>query len=108
MSISDFTSLNLTGYEHSYGFSIAESPTGNCQLFSVRYFGDIIANRDDKEVKDIIKDFKRLTSKSQMLIDVLKLYEERIDKLFDSEQILSKSHYNNGTNNKMIIYIIKI
>ena len=109
MALSDFSTSNIAAFEHQYGFMVIENPTGNCQLFSVKYFNDALRMSDsDEMMKNIIRDFKALASKPQMLVDVDQSYEGRLDKLFRPEQFLVKSKYTNGTGSNMMICVINL
>lgn len=120
------------GDRDSYGTEIANviSPTGNCQLSSIRDFKNLLVStynwnrhyyqfyKKDKLVKyvpinekELLYNFFKLvyaSTKKIVLIDLQDCYCDKIESLVDKKFIILKKRYVSTNNSKMCIYLINI
>lgn len=83
---------------------ITKSPLMNCQTYSI---GGMCSLLDCNDNIEILKDIQNLIKKSQLLIDINQIYEDKLNKIFKKEDFIFKTEYVNSTGSKMIMCLIK-
>lgn len=95
-------------YKLPYGAFAFESPTGNCQMFSISGFNMLLSTLKDEEIHALIdKLAENIFDKYVMLIDVDQSYKSRIKKLYPYG-ILSSAPYVSTNESDMIVVVIKV
>jgi hypothetical protein len=86
----------------NFTVNIIASPTGNCQLCSVRYFEQILINSSDikKQLLEI-GEIKKL-----ILIDIYSSLKDKLKLSIDKNAIILEEDYISSNNSKMSILII--
>jgi hypothetical protein len=84
-----------------------DNPFGNCQIYSVSYMSSLLSdNLCDSDTIKILKQIDKKSGKTQLICDIYRTYESKLEKLFPQEDIMFKSQYRNSTGNLMTIYMI--
>lgn len=101
--------LNETGaYENDdYGFGIVRCPFANCQIGCISQFNNILYTDSLEERKKVLKNAIKKIDKNQIIIDVNRTYEKRVEELFSEKQIVFKQQYTSTNDSLMTIYLLK-
>lgn len=90
------------------GASVIRDITGNCQLFCIYSFKNILRKyRTIREVKNVVKKCSRATGKRLMLIDVNDVHIKRVEQIFKTS-IVIKTPYISTNSSNMCLFLIKV
>ncbi len=92
-------------------------PTHNCQIYSIGSFECVLGvdDPDDEDpkynfsveqVREILKYTSNQIEKWQLLIDVYDIHNDRIEEIFNKNDIIFKQPYTNRTKSEMIMYMV--
>lgn len=87
--------------------TIINSPTGNCQMFSIKQF-DRLLYMNDKKFKSIIQKAKSFTNKDILFLDINKFnLTKTLNKLNYCYDVIVKEQYHSSNGSTMVILILK-
>ena len=84
---------------------VVRSPTGNCQIFSIRDFKTLLNNDEINKIAQI-KYISDKFSRPILLCDIQEKYLDLFNKTFCEESIIMKNKYISSNNSKMIMCMI--
>ena len=92
---------------NTYGgdFYISSTPFSNCQIFTIGQFEAVINN---SKIQDILTLIQKFIQKNQLMVDVVRGYEEKVEKIIPLEFINFKQQYENTSGSSMTMYLIKL
>jgi hypothetical protein len=101
--------FNIQGYYKGSCYFL-ESPFGNCQTFSIKFFDKLLENCKDENILQHVLEFstREDISCKQLAIDVHAVYKTRIEKIFADNKFLVKQEYENSNGTAMLLCLIKL
>lgn len=98
----------IFAHNTDYSFQIIESPTANCQMFSVWNLQGLLNNNNYsiQDIKDRIYGFYEKSPKLIMLADIKQSLEEKMAVLCEGLKILVKQRYISTNHSLMTIYLV--
>lgn len=88
-------------------FYTCPSPTGNCQVYSISYFNNIISLFNSLEDRvDMLSIAQRSSGKMLVTLDVNEKFAPNVEEIYGTENIVFKNPYTSTNNSKMIMYLI--
>lgn len=103
---------NKTGFGNAKIMSLANRPTGNCQICLIQYMSNLFKNENfpTKEHRLMfLKECYKLTGKSLLMIDIRSEYINDVESIWSKkEDILVKTIYINNTKAEMVLYLLQM
>lgn len=100
---------NKEGYgENQYNFLYLNmSPTANCQIGSFYNFVTLLHENKETQI-EILKFTKNSGGlKAQMIIDINRTYEKKVEELIPEDMIVFKQQYRSTNESLMTMYLVK-
>jgi hypothetical protein len=96
---------------HSSGANIGvlhKEPFHNCQICAIGNFAGFLSSLADNNIaQDYLVEIHKETNKTQLLIDVKDSWANRIESIFNKNEIIFKQPYTNNTGSHMIMYMLQ-
>ena len=105
-----FTSISNTYYKainRNYNsIYVCTTLHGNCQTYSIGQVNEIL--RYDKEERiELFKKCQAIGNKNQVLVDINRENEAKLEGCFPKEHIVFKQRYENANKSSMSMYLIR-
>lgn len=101
---------DIRSYRGDYSIYICDCPTGNCQLFSILYFGTAL---DMYATASSMKEFLRyisvsITGKKLLFVDIKSYNTTKLETVIPKAAIVFKQPYESTNDSRMVTYLINI
>lgn len=82
-------------------------PFNNCQIGAIASFVNVITLPKEK-AEDVLKEIWRYCAKRMVVVDIQRGYEDSLEKLFTSKEIVFKQQYLSSNGSTMTMYLLRM
>lgn len=100
---------NTPTFENCLGHELVVSPTGNCQMSSLRDAHNVFT-LSQKNAVMYLRELRNICCKKILLVDLndVKSYTESVEKIFANGFIIAKTPYESTNESKMVLYLLNL